>query len=150
VKEAIVRTFVYPARFERGDKSGVLVITFRDIPEAITQGKGEKDAIWQATDCLEEAIAGRIADGREIPKASRAARRERLIPIPAPMAAKAALYLAMKEAGITNVQLARKLRCDEKEIRRMLDPRHPTKLPRIKEALEVFGKRLVVSVEEAA
>jgi antitoxin HicB len=73
-----------------------------------------------------------------------------MIPVPAPMAAKAALYLAMREAGITNVQLARKLGCDEKEVRRMLDPRHPTKLPRIKEALEVFGKRLVVSVEEAA
>jgi antitoxin HicB len=66
------------------------------------------------------------------------------------MAAKAALYLAMGEAGMTNVQLARKLGCDEKEVRRMLDPRHPTKLPRIKEALEVFGKSLVVSVEEAA
>jgi antitoxin HicB len=70
--------------------------------------------------------------------------------VPAPMAAKAALYLAMREVGITNVQLARKLRCDEKEVRRMLDPRHPTKLPRIEEALDVFGKRLVVSVEEAA
>ena len=145
-----MQTFVYPARFERGDKSGVLVITFRDVPEAITQGTGEKDAIWQAADCLEEAIAGRIADGREIPKPSRAARGERLIPVPAPMAAKAALYLAMREAGMTNVQLARKLGCDEKEVRRMLDPRHPTKLPRIKEALEVFGKSLVVSVEEAA
>jgi antitoxin HicB len=150
VKEATMRTFVYPARFERGDKPGVLVITFRDVPEAITQGKGEKDALWQAGDCLEEAIAGRIADGREIPKASRAARGERLIPIPAPMAAKAALYLAMGDAGISNVQLARKLGCDEKEVRRMLDPRHPTKLPRIKEELDVLGKRLVVSVEEAA
>jgi len=145
-----MRTFAYPARFECGDKPGVLVISFRDVPEAITQGKGEKDALWQASDCLEEAIAGRIAGGREIPKASRAARAERLIPVPAPMAAKAALYLAMREAGITNVQLARKLGCDEKEVRRMLDPRHPTKLPRIKEALDVFGKRLVVSVEEAA
>jgi antitoxin HicB len=123
------------------------VITFRDVPEAITQGNRERDALWQAA---EEAIAGRIADGREIPKASGAARGERLIPVPAQMAAKAALYLAMGEAGITNVQLARKLGCDEKEVRRMLDPRHPTKLPRIKEALDVFGKRLVVSVEEAA
>ena len=145
-----MRTFVYPARFERGDKGGVLVITFRDFREAITQGNGEKDALWQAADCLEEAIAGRIADGRAIPKASRAARGERAIPVPAPMAAKAALYLAMGEAGMTNVQLARKLGCDEKEVRRMLDPRHPTKLPRIKEALDVFGKSLVVSVEEAA
>jgi antitoxin HicB len=128
----------------------VLVITYRDIPEAITQGNDEKDALWQAADCLEEAIAGRIAGGREIPKASRATRGERLIPVPAPMAAKAALYLAMREAGMTNVQLARKLGCDEREVRRMLDPRHPTKLPRIKEALDAFGKRLIVSVEEAA
>jgi antitoxin HicB len=145
-----VRTFVYPARFERGDKSGVLVITFRDVPEAITQGNGEKDALWQAADCLEQAIAGRIAGGREIPRASRAARGERPIPVPAPMAAKAALYLAMKESGITNVQLARKLGCDEKEVRRMLHPRHPTKLPRIEEALAVLGKRLALSVDEAA
>ena len=150
MKEATIRTFVYPARFGRGDRPGVLVITFRDVPEAITQGKGEKDALWQAADCLEEAIAGRIDGGREIPKASKGARGERLIPVPAQMAAKAALYLAMKEAGITNAQLARKLGCDEKEVRRMLDPRHPTKLPRIKEALDVFGKRLIVSVEEAA
>jgi len=145
-----VRTFVYPARFERGGRPGVVVVTFRDVPEAITQGKGAKDAIWQAADCLEEAIAGRIAGGREIPKASRAARGERAIPVPAPMAAKAALYLTMREAGITNVELARKLGCGEKEVRRMLDPRHPTKLPRIRETLDALGKRLVVSVEEAA
>jgi len=150
MREATVRTFVYPAKFESGDQAGVSVVTFRDIPEAITHGQGEKDAIWQAADCLEEAIAGRIAEGREIPKASRPARGERLIPVPAPMAAKAALYLAMREAVIANMQLARKLGCDEKEVRRMLDPRHATKLPRIKEALEVLGKRLVVGIEEAA
>jgi len=89
------------------------------------QGKGEKDALWQAADCLEEAIAGRIDDGRAIPKASRAVRGERPIPVPAPMAAKAALYLAMGEAGMTNVQLARKLGCDEKEVRRMLGSQAP-------------------------
>ena len=106
------------ARFESGDKPGVLVIAFRDVSEAITQGNGERDALWQAADCLEEAIAGRVAGGREIPKASKAARGERL-----------------QEAGMTNVQLARKLGCDEKEVRRMLDPRHPTKLPRITESV---------------
>lgn len=145
-----MHTFVYPAKFERGGKPGVIVITFRDLAEAITQGNGEKDALWQAADCLEEVIAGRIADGGEIPEPSKASRRERLIAVPAPMAAKAALYLAMRGAGITNVELARKLGCDEKEVRRMLDPRHPTKLPRIKEALEVLGKRLILSVDEAA
>jgi len=44
---------------------------------------------------------------------------------------------------------AAQLVCDEKEVRRMLDPRYRTKLPRIEEALEALGRRLVVSVEEA-
>jgi len=51
-----MQTFVYPARFERGEKPNVLVVTFRDVPEAITQGRGEKDAVWPAADCLEEAL----------------------------------------------------------------------------------------------
>ena len=61
------------------------------------------------------------------------------------MAAKAAIYLAMREAGITKVQLARRLKCDEKEIRRLLDPRHKSKIDRIEAALEVLGKPLIVS-----
>jgi antitoxin HicB len=145
-----VRTFIYPANFERSGNSQAIVITFRDIPEVAAQGRNEKDALWQAADSLEQAIASRIACGREIPPASRTLPGERPIPVPASMAAKAALYLAMGEARLTNVALARKLGCDEKEVRRMLDPRHATKLPRIKEALDALGKRLVLSVEEAA
>jgi antitoxin HicB len=45
--------------------------------------------------------------------------------------------------------LARRLRKDEKEIRRILDPRHPTKLPALIAALRALGKRLVVGIEEA-
>ncbi len=141
---------MYPAKLDCGEKPGILRVTFRDIPEAITEGLGEKDAIVQAMDCLEEAIAGRIAEGTEIPMASKPARGERLIPLPASMAAKAALKLGMSEAGLTNTQLAFKLGCDEREVRRMLNRRHPTKLPRIREALEVLGMRLVVSVDQAA
>ena len=50
---------------------------------------------------------------------------------------------------MSNVQLARKLGCDKREVRRRLDPRHPTKLPRINEAREALGKRLIVGVEAA-
>src|ERR1035437_3735613 len=46
-----------------------------------------------------------------------------------------------ESVGMTNLQLARELGCDEKEVRRMLNPRHPTKLPRIKEALDVLRLR---------
>jgi len=41
-------------------------------------------------------------------------------------------FRAAIERHIGKADAARKLACDEKEVRRMLDPRHPTKLPRIK------------------
>jgi antitoxin HicB len=142
--------FTYPVNLTADRDSGGFVGTFRDVPEAITQGEDLRDALWQAADCLEEAIAGRIRRGDEIPKPSKPRKGQRLVPVPAPMAAKAALYLAMREAKVSNVEMARRLGCDEKEVRRMLDPRHATKLPRIQKALELLGKRLVVSMQEAA
>lgn len=48
-------------------------------------------------------------------------------------------------------KLAARLGCDEKEVRRLLDPRHPSKLARIQRALASLGKGLAVTlVNEAA
>ena len=66
------------------------------------------------------------------------------------MAAKLAVLQAFAEAGISKAELGRRLGKDEKEVRRILDPRHPTKLSTLSEALRALGKRLVVAVEKAA
>jgi antitoxin HicB len=55
----------------------------------------------------------------------------------------------MHEAGITKVQLARKLGIDEKEVRRLLDPHYGSKLPRIAQAINALGHRLVIGLEAA-
>jgi antitoxin HicB len=62
------------------------------------------------------------------------------------MAAKAALFLAMREKNITNVSLAKKLHCDEKEIRRLVDPHYRSKVPSIEYALNHLGKQLEICV----
>ena len=139
-----MKNFAYPAKLTPDRKAGGFVVTFRDIPEAITQGEDAADALSQGGDCLEEAIAGRIRLAEAIPRPSRPRKAEYCIQLSALMAAKTALYLAMKESGLTNVQLAKQLKCDEKEIRRLIDPRHKSKIERIEAALEVLGKRLVV------
>jgi antitoxin HicB len=143
-----MHTFSYPATLIREKGTGGLTVRFRDLPEAITSGTERREALEQAADCLEEAIANRIVMRLEIPAPSAARSRQPLVPVPAPMAAKLALYLAMKEAGVSNTTLSRRLGCDEKEVRRMLDPRHPTKLPRVQAALRLLGKRLIIGMEE--
>jgi len=139
--------FLYPARLRA--RAGTILVRFRDFPEALTEGENNDDAMVQAADCLEEAIAGRIRRGDDIPVPSRSLKNERMIPVPAPMAGKAALYIALREAKISRVELAARLGCDEKEVRRLLDPHHASKLPRIQQALAQLGKRLVLEMRAA-
>jgi antitoxin HicB len=139
-----MKGFTYPATLVRDSKAGGYTITFRDLPEAITQAENIADARIQGADCLEEAIAGRIRLEESIPQPSRARKNDLAVSLPALMAAKASIYLALKEAKISKSELAKRLKCDEKEIRRLLDPRHKSKIERIEAALEVLGKSLFV------
>ncbi len=136
------RQFTYAVKLTAEKGTGGYVVTCRDLPEAITQGETVDDALAEAADALEEAIAGRIDDGEVIPAPSRAKRGERIVSVPPSMALKAAVYLAVQQAGISNSELARRMKLDEKEARRILDPHHPTKLPRIEEALSVLGRHV--------
>ncbi len=114
--------FCWPAAFV-AQADGSVLVRFPDLPEALTAGDGPEDAMAEARDCLRTAIAGRILDRSEVPAPSRRRGRQRLVALDPLVAAKAALYLALGEAGSSKVALAKRLGCDEKEVRRLLDPR---------------------------
>jgi antitoxin HicB len=141
-----MKTFVYGARLEPGDERGV-VVSFPDVPEAITEGDDEKDAIVQAQEALGLALLTYPARGKPLPEA-RAVGAD-LIPIAvAPDdAAKIALLDAFRETGMSKSEFARRIGKDEKEVRRLLDPAHPSKLSSVTEALRELGQRLIISVE---
>jgi len=141
-----MRQFAYAVKLIPDKRDGGYVVTCRDFPEAITQGETIDEAMAEAADALDEAIAGRIDDQREIPVPSAAKRGERVVSVPPSMALKAAVYLSVREAGISNSEFARRLRLDEKEARRILDPHHPTKLLRIEAALSVLGRHVELSL----
>jgi len=136
--------FNYPVKLTKQKEGGYLV-QFPDLPEAITQGENIEDALNEAMDCLEEAIAHRIAKKLDIPAPSQR-KRCKYVSLPTTFAAKTALYLAMKEKKLSNTSLAKKLDCDEKEVRRLLDPHYNSKLPRIEEALHMLGKKIQIEV----
>ena len=122
-----------------------VVVSFRDLPECLTSGADETDALEGAQDALEEEIAGRIDDDEPIPAPSDPRPGEHLV-VPADMAAKAALTLAFRESGLTRTAFAELLRRDEKTVRRMLDPCHGTSPSRINKALRCFGKEIIVEI----
>lgn len=141
---------IYPVKFTPDSVDGGFTVTCRDFPEVITQGDTPADCLAEAADCLEEAVASRIKCGADIPEPSAPLGGEQLVSVPLSISLKAALYLTMKEEGISKSELARRIGCDEKDVRRMLDPRHPTKAPAIERALALLGRRVVVGIRKAA
>jgi antitoxin HicB len=138
--------FVYPATLTPDAQDGGFVVTFMDVPEAITQGDDVPEALHQAADCLEEALAGRIRRHDDIPEPSPVRAGQYAVVLPAQTAAKVALYVAFRQTQLTQVDLAARLHCDEKEVRRLLDPRHASKLSRMEAALALLGQHLVIGV----
>lgn len=140
--------FQYPVLLTPAEEGGY-VVTCRDLPQLITQGDDEQDALVQAADAMDEVFATYMIEGIAFPEPSKAKRREHLVTPPAETVAKAALFVAMKQANISKQQLARRLGIDEKEVRRLLDPHYGSKLPRIAQAISVLGQRLVIGLEPA-
>jgi antitoxin HicB len=145
-----MESMIYPVQFSPDSVDGGFTVTCRDFSEVITQCDTLADCLAEATDCLEEAVASRIKRGADIPEPSAPQGGEQLVAVPLSMSLKAALYVAMKEEGISKSELARRMGSDEKDVRRMLDPRHPTKAPAIERALALLGRRVVVGIRKAA
>ena len=140
----------YPASMLREENGKGFFVRFTDFPEALTGGEDLEDSLTQAADCLAEALAGRIRRRDPIPPPSRLKRGQHPIGVPLYLAPKLALYLTLREHGMRNTELARRLGVSETVVRRMLDPKHDTKPARIQAALNALGKRIVVGFEDAA
>jgi antitoxin HicB len=132
------------------DQNGTLIVQALDAPAALTVGRDEPDAIAQALDALMTLFAHLMAEGEPIPRPSRPKRGQPCATLPPIVAAKLAIYEAMRAAGLTQTALAERLGCDPRQIRRLLDLDHASRLDQLEAALAALGKRLVIDVQDAA
>ena len=61
--------FCYPVTLTPDD-NGTILVTFPDIPEAVTFGDNEEEALLRAVDALESMLAAKMADREDIPTPS--------------------------------------------------------------------------------
>ncbi|MDO9414616.1 type II toxin-antitoxin system HicB family antitoxin [Pararhizobium sp.] len=138
--------FDYPVTLEAGEAPGIIVASFADIPEAITEGDGEGHAREQAGEALGLVLLAYLRANRQLPAASKG---NDLVSPPIEMTAKLALISTFNDSGLSRSELARRLGKDEKQVRRLLDPMHGTDLASLETALASMGKKLVLSLEAA-
>ena len=133
----------YPIKLEEDD--GTMMATSPDFPELTTFGDDRDEAIARAVGAVEEAIAARIHDGRDIPPPSRG---NTCATLPALTAVKVILYRGMREQGIGKAELARRLGWHLPQVDRVLDVQHRSRLDRMEDALRAIGRRLEVIVRD--
>lgn len=141
-----MKAYAYRALFEPGDRRGTVVVSFPDVPEAITEGRGDTQAQAMAEEALGLALLSYLQRDKPLPKPRAKGRGLIEVAVAPDVGAKLAVLESFALAGITKTELAKRIGKDEKEVRRILDPKHPTKLPALTAALRALGKRLVVGV----
>jgi antitoxin HicB len=140
--------YVYPYDLTP-EVEGGYTVTFPDVRGAISCGETEAEAAQQGADALISILSAMVDHGERIPAPSPARGRPVVI-LPALDAAKLALHEAMLDAGISNRELGARLGKDEKVVRRLRDPLYKSKIEQVEAALLALGKRLEISVRQAA
>ncbi len=136
----------YPAKLE-ADEDGRVLVTLRDFPEAATDGADAAEARAEAVDLLDSVLMFRMKYREPMPAPSKRRKDEVLLVPDAGVAMKVALYMAMHEAGMTIADLARRLDVDNREVQRIMNPYHATKIKRLSEALAATGHRATLEID---
>ena len=141
-------TYAYPCVLTPAE-NGSLVAAFPDVPEAITGGANRSEALAVAEDALATALAGYVHEKCDIPVPSEATAGQALVPVSPVVAAKLALYSAMRAQRITKVELARRLGISESAVRKLANPDHRSHVSQVQKALRAVGRSLRVEVTAA-
>ena len=141
--------YAYPCQLTPDEEDGGFVATFPDVPEAITGGDDLAEALAMAEDALATALAGYVHLNWDIPTPSEAADGQVSVPVPTVVAAKLALYTAMKAQRITKVELAERLGVSEAAVRKLTNPDHRSHMSLVHKALRAVGQSLKVEVSAA-
>jgi len=136
--------FDYPVDLTPDDNDTVLV-TFPDVPEAITFGEDKDEALLRAVDALESALSFYVDARQPLPIPSTAEGRLTVRPS-ALECAKLGVYKAMTEQGIRKAELARRLGWHMPQVDRLFNLNHASRLDQLEAAARVLGRHIEVRV----
>ena len=118
------------------EDEGWFVVTFPDVPEAITCGKSVEESLYLAEDALLVALTFYTDAWAPLPVPSPLSDGQVLIKIPPLQSAKLALYTDMRERGVSQSDLADALGVGESDIRDLLDLDWDSSMAQVADALE--------------
>ena len=136
--------FDYPVTLTPDD--GTVLVTFVDVPEAITFGADAGEALLNAVDALETGLSFYVDARKPLPAVSKPKRGQKTVRPSALECAKLGVYQAMTEQGIKKAELARRLGWHMPQVDRLFDLRHASRLDQIEVAAAALGRHVQVTI----
>jgi len=141
----------YYALFEPDREAGGFVVEFPDFDYGATQGETLREAHEMAEDLLKCLAQEEIRKSKPLPMpAKHRGKRFHLVSLPALQSAKAELYTAFRASGMKKAELARRIGISKTNIERLFDLDHSSRLDQIEAAFRAIGKKLEVTIRNAA
>ncbi len=131
------------------DDNDTVIASVPDLPGCHTFGDTEADALHHAVDAVRTMISGLMNERRGIPAPSPAEGRP-VVRLPLLDGLKVRLYAEMRQQGVTQVDLARRLSKTQKEVWRLLDVSHASRMDQMEAAFAALGLIIEAEVREAA
>jgi len=118
------------------------LVRFPGVPEALTGVSDPESEKGEITDCLITALAAYAAGGEHLPAPAHTAEAAGVIDVPVLIQAKLALIRAIAEEDVGLRALARRLGVDPRQVSRLVDLDHNSRIGDIEQALAVLGRQL--------
>ncbi|EIP6847626.1 type II toxin-antitoxin system HicB family antitoxin [Salmonella enterica subsp. enterica serovar Westminster] len=135
----------YPLNLVPAPEGGY-VVSFPDIPEALTQGDTREEALSAAFDALVTAFEFYFEDNEQIPLPSEVNAGDDFVEVPLSVASKVLLLNAFLESRLTRQDLAKRIGKPKQEITRLFDLNHATKIDAVQSAAKALGRELTLNI----
>jgi antitoxin HicB len=132
----------FPVILTPDEVDGGFVVTFPDIPEAITQGETQEEALAMAREALEAVLGFYFEDKRVVPLPSKPECGQSIVELPASRWAKVLLLNEMLRQNIRSLELARRLKITPQEGKRLTNLQYSSRIDRVESALHALGCQL--------
>lgn len=134
----------YPVTIERDGDSWM--VSFPDVPEALTGADSLEEARQEALDALVTAFEFYFEDNRPVPLPSAPQANQEVVTVPPSLWAKVLLLNTMCDSHVTQAELGRRMGIPRQNVQRITNLHHTTKLDSLADALKALGHSLELVV----
>jgi len=129
--------YAYPCDMTPDVEEGYgFVVTFPDVPEAVTGGDTWEESLFLAEDALIAALSFYVDDRDALPIPSAPSDGQVLITVSPLQSTKLDLYSAMRERGVSKSDLADTLGVGESDVAELLDLDFDSPAPQVDKAMK--------------